>query len=139
MKRDRYIAIGCVIITFIVILVTGVTEVQPKRSNLLAISTISFDSTIVIAVDNNAISTTVYYGDSVPYIPPGVAALHSSSVVLHGDVNMSGTISAADIIYLMLYVYKGGPVPRYDTLGNRELYIWEDSFGTHVRYLKYYR
>ena len=54
---------------------------------------------------------TVYYTDTTAFLfVDGVRQFGPPCT--KGDVNQSGTINSADIIYLVNFVFKGGPVPK---------------------------
>jgi hypothetical protein len=55
-----------------------------------------------------------YYGSSVPinWPPEGEVGSFEVTAVLCGDANRDGQITVSDVIYLINYLFKGGPPPN---------------------------
>jgi hypothetical protein len=43
---------------------------------------------------------------------PDLGLVTFGNAILHGDVNLDGQLSVADVVYLVNYLFKGGPAPQ---------------------------
>jgi hypothetical protein len=105
----------------------GAVSVDSVRNNSLNVSVTSsapnvlgplvsdsLDSLRVIWTANNSgalVDTVKIYYSGTPATSPLLVALSGMAAAARGDVNNSGSITSADIIYLVGYVFKGGPPP----------------------------
>jgi hypothetical protein len=46
-----------------------------------------------------------------PLIAPAAVATRDCPVAITGDVNMTGTLTSSDVIFLVNYIFRSGPVP----------------------------
>ena len=60
----------------------------------------------------DTIDTVYYYDTTINIYIDGAATFGPNCI--RGDANGSGTVTAADIIFIVNYVFKGGPVPGCD-------------------------
>ncbi|PKK83609.1 MAG: hypothetical protein CVT49_07585 [candidate division Zixibacteria bacterium HGW-Zixibacteria-1] len=79
----------------------------------------SFD-TLKMIIDNSAVDGIGDYYDlpgfDVAYGNGLASAFRALLAISRGDVNCSGSLNILDIIYIINYVYKGGPEPIPDVL-----------------------
>lgn len=80
----------------------------------IAPSRVGRDNVQMLALQGYA--GTLNYCEACHGVVPAGAGPHglthpACAIQLHGDVNTSGTVSSADIIYLVNHVFKGGPAP----------------------------
>jgi hypothetical protein len=91
-------------------------QLFPQGSKtLLATLTFTFDDSTTICIDScfwpPASSLTFVRSDGVAYIPRHNLPHCFSISYLTGDCNSDGTVDAADVVYLISYLYRGGPAP----------------------------
>jgi len=85
-------------------------------------STVVYDSIFCVnppvcdTLDTIQVTDTVFYFDTTAFVYIRGARTWGPSCIL-GDVNNSGTINSADIIYLVGYVFRGGPPPACNPNG----------------------
>jgi len=66
---------------------------------------------------------------------PDLGSVDFSSPILHGDVNMDGEVTVADVVYLVNYIFKNGPEPLLpiiaDINGNGEMTVEDVVYLTN--------
>ena len=81
---------------------SGNSQAISVSVNTTALSPFTYNATITVGSGN---------ADNGPGIVAVAYTVTSSGGTERGDVNQSGTITSADIIYTVNYVFKGGPSP----------------------------
>lgn len=56
--------------------------------------------------------------------------------IVPGDVTGDGRVTVVDALYIVNYVWKGGPAPRIPTKSDRQVYYYMDEKGAHMIYVE---
>jgi len=63
--------------------------------------------------------------DALPAIPDSVQAQVETAFVLPGDATGDGTVTLADVIYLVNYTLRAGPRPRVPDSADTRVWYWQ--------------